>query len=143
MSLTQNRSSLLALGAVASMACATVPSAALERSGTTKITVEGQGDAQSTFVMSFDPDTGAFSRKGTITLANQRQITYVIEGKCSVARDCEFRGTGKGPYGGTWTGEGQVTGVGGKNSLLNLKLTSPIGTEIVIERSVSGDSFPF
>jgi hypothetical protein len=134
---------IITVCASASMACATVPSAALERSGTTKVTVDGQHDAFSTFVLSFDPETGVFNRKGTVTLPNKRRISYEIEGKCSAARDCTFRGTGKGPYGGTWTGEGQVTGVGGKNSLLILNLTSPIGTKMVVEHSVSGDSFPF
>lgn len=118
---------------------AIAPAAALERSGTSTIEVDGKTVRQREFKTTFDPATGAFSRQGGFTLPNGRSVTYRIEGQCTKGSGCTWTGSGTGPFGGNWTGKGDITQVSDRETIATGTLTGPGGRTVTVNRKVVGD----
>lgn len=128
----------LVVGAVALVAASTAAPAA-ERSVRTEITLDN-GITIVDAERSFDPATGAFARRGELTLKTGLKLTYSVDGTCAtVWTNCDFSGTAEGPHGGDWTFSGTFVR-DEDGSTLVADVTGPKGRHIKLKRTVTGDA---
>lgn len=97
---------------------------AFERSGSADISVGDRG-VHHEFRTTFDPDTLRFTRSGTLDFMRGGRAAYEVAGTCKPGGACNWTGAGKGPMGGTWTGNGTLERDDDAGFVVEGRLTSP------------------